>query len=115
MKTDRPTRILIVDDDPGHLITLKTIIGSWGYATETADDGDTAINRVKTESFDLILMDIRMARVSGIEALAQIKAYNPVIPVIIMTAYSSVASAIDALKKAPTTTWSSRWISISSN
>ncbi|VTR69319.1 fused DNA-binding response regulator in two-component regulatory system with ZraS: response regulator; sigma54 interaction protein [Desulfosarcina cetonica] len=99
MKTDRPTRILIVDDDPGHLITLKTIIGSWGYATETADDGDTAINRVKTESFDLILMDIRMARVSGIEALAQIKAYNPVIPVIIMTAYSSVASAIDALKK----------------
>ena len=98
MNTDRPIRILIVDDDPGHLITLKTLIGSWGYFAETADDGDTAIEQVKAGSFDLVLMDIRMARMGGIEALAEIKAYNPTIPVIIMTAYSSVESAIDALK-----------------
>jgi two-component system, NtrC family, response regulator HydG len=98
MNTNRSNRILIVDDDPGHLATLKTITRSWGYAIETADDGECAVERVTADPFDLVLMDIRMARMSGIEALAKIKAYNPSIPVIIMTAYSSVASAIDALK-----------------
>ncbi len=98
MTADRPNRILIVDDDPGHLTTLKTITRSWGYAVETADDGDRAIQQVTAGPFDLVLMDVRMARMSGIEALAQIKAYNPSIPVIIMTAYSSVESAVDALK-----------------
>ena len=98
MTTNRPTRILIVDDDPGHIATLKTITRSWGYLVETADDGDLALKRATSEPYDLILMDVRMARMSGIEALEQIKAYNPSIPIIIMTAYSSVESAVDALK-----------------
>jgi two-component system response regulator HydG len=98
MTASRLNRVLIVDDDPGHLATLKTIIRSWGYKVETAEDGDEAIQQVTAGPLDLVLMDVRMARMSGIEALAQIKAYNPSIPVIIMTAYSSVESAVDALK-----------------
>jgi two-component system response regulator HydG len=98
MTANRPIRILIVDDDPGHRTTLKTITRSWGYAVDTADDGETAVERVTTDPFDLVLMDVRMAKMDGIEALEQIKAYNPSIPVIIMTAYSSVESAVDALK-----------------
>jgi two-component system response regulator HydG len=98
MNAPRPTRILIVDDDPGHLTTLKTIVRSWGYVVETAEDGTQAVQWVKSEPVDLVLMDVRMARMSGIEALERIKAYNPSIPVIIMTAYSSVDSAVDALK-----------------
>lgn len=92
------TKILIVDDDPGHLVSVKTIIKSWGYAVETADDGNVAVERVKSSPVDLILMDVRMTRMSGIEALRQIKEYNPSIPVIIMTAYSSVDSAVEAIK-----------------
>ncbi|BBO73941.1 acetoacetate metabolism regulatory protein AtoC [Desulfosarcina widdelii] len=98
MTANRLSRILIVDDDPGHLTTLKTITRSWGYAVETADDGDRAVERVTTDPFDLVLMDVRMAKMGGIEALEQIRSYNPSIPVIIMTAYSSVESAVDALK-----------------
>jgi len=98
MTDNRPNRILIVDDDSGHQTTLKTIIRSWGYVVDTAEDGDTAIRRVNAAPFDLVLMDVRMARMGGIEALAQIKAYNPSIPVIIMTAYSSVETAVEALK-----------------
>jgi two-component system response regulator HydG len=98
MSTPRQTKILIVDDDPGHLTTLRTIIRSWGYAVQTASDGEGAIERVKSEPVDLVLMDVRMAKISGIQALEQIKSYNPSIPVIIMTAYSSVASAVGALK-----------------
>ncbi len=98
MTSPNTSKILIVDDDPGHLASVKMIIRSWGYYVETADDGDAAVGMVKSEPIDLILMDVRMTNMSGIEALKQIKAYNPAIPVIIMTAYSSVGSAVEALK-----------------
>jgi len=62
------------------------------------NDGSAAIEKVQNRAFDLILMDIRMIKVSGLEALNEIKAFNPAIPVIIMTAYSSVETAVEALK-----------------
>ncbi len=98
MTLRKTTKILIVDDDPGHLTTLKTITKSWGYTVEIANDGNVAVDMAKSVPVDLILMDVRMVNMSGIEALEQIKAYNPSIPVIIMTAYSSVESAVEALK-----------------
>ena len=69
--------ILVVDDDQAHRTMLKTLLGGWGYAIIEADDGSTAIEQVKKSPFDLVLMDIRMLTVSGIEALEQIKFYNP--------------------------------------
>lgn len=94
----KQTHMLVVDDDAGHLATLQTIARSWGYRVSTADDGSTAVAMVKEQPFDMILMDVRMAEMDGIEALRQIKSYNPAIPILIMTAYSSVASAVDAIK-----------------
>jgi two-component system response regulator HydG len=94
----KKNRILVVDDDPGHLVSIKTIIRSWGYSVETANDGSVAVDMVKSEPMDLVLMDVRMTKMSGLEALKQIKVYNPTIPVIIMTAYSSVDSAVEAIK-----------------
>jgi len=94
----KQTHLLIVDDDAGHLATLQTIARSWGYRVSVAEDGMTAVEMAKGQPFDLILMDVRMAALDGIEALRQIKTYNPAIPVLIMTAYSSVASAVEALK-----------------
>ena len=91
--------ILIVDDDPAHRTMLRTLIMGWGYMISEADDGQTAIENVHERPYDLILMDIRMLKVSGLAALAEIKAYNPAIPVIIMTAYSSVDTAVEAMKK----------------
>jgi two-component system, NtrC family, response regulator HydG len=91
--------ILIADDDDAHRIMLTTLLSGWGYRTFEADDGSTAIEMVKKRPFDLILMDIRMVKVSGLEALNAIKGINPAIPVIIITAYSSVETAIEAMKK----------------
>ncbi|GAB4334632.1 MAG: sigma 54-interacting transcriptional regulator [Desulfobulbaceae bacterium] len=91
--------ILIVDDDTAHLTMLKTILSGWGYGTEGVEDGADAIERVRDHPYDAVLMDVRMARVSGIEALQAIKEFNPAIPVIIMTAYSSVDSAVEAMKR----------------
>ena len=89
---------MVVDDDPAHRTMLKTLLTGWGYAIVEADDGATAIAHVHSRPFDLILMDIRMVTVSGLQALTEIKAFNPAIPIIIMTAYSSVESAVEALK-----------------
>lgn len=91
--------VLVVDDDPAHRTMLRTLLTGWGYRIKEADDGAGAIEMVHEQAFDLILMDIRMIKVSGLEALVEIKAFNPAIPVIIMTAYSSVESAVEALKK----------------
>lgn len=89
---------MVVDDDTGHRITLETIIKSWGYKVVKAADGDKAVELAQSTPFDLILMDVRMAKMDGIDAMGRIKAYNPAIPVVIMTAYSSVESAVDAMK-----------------
>lgn len=97
MKTGQS--ILVVDDDVAHRIMLKKLIGSWGYDISEAEDGAIAIEAVRQRAFDLILMDIRMLNISGIEALEQIKIINPAIPVIVMTAYASVETAVNALKK----------------
>jgi two-component system response regulator HydG len=96
---NKQNTVLVVDDDSAHRTMLRTLINGWGYAVSEADDGSTAIEKVKETSFDLVLMDVRMVKVSGLEALETIKSYNPAIPVIIMTAYSSIETAVEALKQ----------------
>jgi two-component system response regulator HydG len=91
--------VLVVDDDLAHRTMLRTLLSSWGYEVSEADDGGSAIEAVRRRPFDLVLMDIRMIHVSGIEALEEIKAFNPAIPVILMTAFASVETAVEALKK----------------
>jgi two-component system, NtrC family, response regulator HydG len=91
--------ILVVDDDTAHRTMLRTLVGGWGYEISEADDGEAAIRGVRQRPYDLVLMDVRMLKVSGLEALAAIKSINPAIPVVIMTAYSSVETAVAALKQ----------------
>lgn len=90
--------ILIVDDDNAHRDALKRLMRAWGYAVTEAEDGEQAIDLVRNHSFDLVLSDVRMARMDGINALKEILAYNPALPVILMTAYSSVETAVEALR-----------------
>ena len=91
--------ILVVDDDVAHRTMLRALLSGWGYEIREADSGEAAVEAVKDGPFDLILMDVRMIRMSGIEAMSGIKALNPSIPVIIMTAFASVETAVEALKK----------------
>jgi two-component system response regulator HydG len=90
--------ILVVDDDIAHRTMLRIMLG-WEYEICEADCGSTAIEKIKDTPFDLVLMDVCMPEISGVEALDKIKACNPEIPVIMMTAYSSNATAAEALKK----------------
>lgn len=90
--------ILVVDDDLAHRTMLRTMLRSWGYEAHEAGDGDEAIAAVREQAFDAVLTDVRMARVDGISALRGILEYNPALPVILMTAYSSVETAVEALR-----------------
>ena len=91
-------KILIVDDEPSHRLMLSAHLKS-GYDVSEASDGLTAVEAVKKRFFDLVLMDIRMPGMDGLEALRQIKAISPGIVVFIMTAFQSVETAREALRQ----------------
>jgi two-component system response regulator HydG len=90
--------ILIVDDDDAHREMIKAVLAEDGYIIHEADDGKQAIELVEKQFFSLILMDIKMKNVGGIEAFSRIKDISPSIPVIMITAYASVDTAVKALK-----------------
>ncbi len=91
-------KILIVDDEQSHRTMLKAVLSTEGYVISEADDGISAIKAVENQPFDLVLMDIRMTDMDGIEAMREIKKISPSIPVVMMTAYASVKTAVEALK-----------------
>lgn len=90
--------ILLVEDDLSHCTILQALISGWGYRVSVAHNGRQALEQVRAQPFDLILSDVRMAEMDGIAALKAIKSYNPAIPILIMTAYSNVESAVEAIK-----------------
>ncbi|MBZ4647891.1 MAG: Response regulator of zinc sigma-54-dependent two-component system [Desulfomicrobiaceae bacterium] len=92
-------RILVVEDDHAHGVMLEVMLSGWGYEVVRVEDGEAAVEQVRAEPFDAVLTDIRMARMDGITALHHIRAINPALPVLIMTAYSSVESAIQAVRE----------------
>jgi two-component system response regulator HydG len=90
--------ILVVDDDIAHRTMLRILLG-WEYEIVEADCGSKAIEKVQNAPFDLVLMDVCMPEISGVEALDRIKATNPKVPVIMMTAYASAETANRAMEK----------------
>jgi len=95
---DEKRRILVVDDEESHRIMLRAVLSADGYVVTEASDGTEAVRAVGKEAFDLILLDIRMTNMDGIEALTEIRKISPLVPVLIMTAYASVKTAVEALK-----------------
>jgi two-component system, NtrC family, response regulator HydG len=81
-------RILVVDDNRSLVEALADVFEAKGYDVTQAYDGVQALEKVRANSFDCILMDIRMPRLSGVDAFKEIKKLSPGTPVILMTAYS---------------------------
>ena len=90
--------VLIVDDLLSIHEMLEAVIQPTGYSTAFATDGEKALARYKAEKYDLVLADIDMKPMDGITLLRQLRAYDPTAVVIIMTAYASTESAVQALK-----------------
>ena len=92
------SRILIVDDEPSILSVLSTLLKAQGHDVNPVLGGDKALEVLAEEAFELMISDIRMSPVDGLELLAQARSRFPDMGVIMITAYGSVETAVDAMK-----------------
>ena len=90
--------ILYVDDEPSLRILVQDQLISEGHTVDTAEDGDVAIAMLAKKSYDVILLDIRMPRVSGIEVLKHMREKKVKSRTIVLTAVDDLAVAIEAVK-----------------
>ncbi len=96
---EEKTSVLIVDDNKSLCRVLSYILNQKGYATTIASDGLEAIKLVEETSFDIILMDLRMPHMNGVEAFKEIKKLRPDAAVVMMTAYSVEELVQEALEE----------------
>jgi len=90
-------RILVVDDQRNMRTTLAIILGDAGYEVVEAYDGEHARDAINSDAFDLVITDLRMGGLDGIEVLRHAKAFAPATEVIIMTAFGTIESAVEAI------------------
>lgn len=91
-------RILVIDDDPQMRLALSEALGKAGFSVYTAEDGNTARELMSKSCFDLVITDVRMPGGDGFDILRYVKEKFPFLPVILITAYASVDSAVSAMK-----------------
>ncbi len=92
-------KILIVDDDAELRSTLTEILGEAGYRIDKAASGREALDKIHSADFDIILLDLMMPGMNGMEVLSEVRKTRPRIKVIIITAFATVNNAVDAIKK----------------
>jgi two-component system NtrC family response regulator len=91
--------ILIVDDEKNYLVVLEALLGSEGYEILTTDNAREAVRSVRESDLDLVITDMKMPGMSGMELLEECKKIRPELPVIMMTAYGTIEMAVEAMKK----------------
>jgi two-component system response regulator HydG len=92
-------KLLVVDDQRNMRATTAIVLRAAGHAVEEAEDGASAVQRVQSESFDVVLTDLRMPNVDGMEVLRAIQQVAPETQVIVMTAYGTIESAVEAIRR----------------
>jgi two-component system response regulator AtoC len=97
-RTKIPTSVLAVDDETPLLFALKTVLEQEGYEVQTAQDGVTAINCIQSAPFDIVLLDVKMPRVDGIEVLRFIREHFLDTQVIMLTGMSDVRTAVECMQ-----------------
>lgn len=91
--------ILVVDDDPYVLESISSLLKAFSYPVITCGSAEDAVSILNMHEIDVVLSDIKMPRVTGVELLVKIHAMDPQMPVILMTAYADLDTAVDALKQ----------------
>jgi two-component system, NtrC family, response regulator len=96
---DSVDTILIVDDEKNYLLVLEALLNAEGYETMTAQNVDEALRLLEGSDLDLVLTDMKMPGLSGMDLLVECKKRKPELPVIMMTAYGTIEMAVEAMKK----------------
>ncbi|EPK4133437.1 two-component system response regulator GlrR [Klebsiella pneumoniae] len=99
MTIRKPARLLLVDDDPGLLKLLGMRLVSEGYSVVTAESGPEALRVLGREKVDLVISDLRMDEIDGLQLFSEIQKGHPGMPVIILTAHGSIPDAVAATQQ----------------
>ena len=91
--------ILLIDDEKSIRNVLKDILQHEGYRIEEAADGEQGLQKLAAQPFDLVLCDIKMPKMDGLEVLQQIMQLQPDVPVIMISGHGTIETAVDAVKK----------------
>ena len=98
-KDKNDIRILVVDDEQGIRDLLSFELGSQGYSIVTASDGLEAVEKVRSGKFHLVISDLKMPKMGGVETLEEIKKIDPGVEVIMATGFGTIEIAVDSMKK----------------
>lgn len=93
------TRVLLVDDEEKFLEVLSQRLGTRGIDASTATSGEEALVKIKNKNFDVIILDVMMPGIGGIESLKRIRQENPEVQIIMLTGKSSIEKAVTAMKE----------------
>ena len=91
-------RILLIEDDAGTAASLQRVLRDEGYEVDVADRGDTGLERARQNSYSVVITDLRLPGLSGLELVAQLHALKPKQPILLMTAHGTTETAIEATK-----------------
>src|SRR3954466_3967726 len=91
-------RILIVDDDHGQRSLLETFLRAQGFRTQSAASGEAALQLLGEDAFAMMISDVRMPGMSGIETLRRVRQKHPDLPVLLVTAFADIRSAVAAMR-----------------
>ncbi|MEZ4280966.1 MAG: sigma-54 dependent transcriptional regulator [Myxococcota bacterium] len=98
LKRPEPRKVLVVDDDPSILAMTEDLLGEAGFEVGKCGSGREALERIREQDFDVVLTDLQMPGGDGLELLAGVREQSPETPVIIMTAFGTIQSAVDAMR-----------------
>jgi len=93
-----PSRLLIIDDDESVRLLLRDLLEEAGYTVRTAKSGEEALQLIRVATYDIIITDLRLSGMYGLEVVKEVRAIDPGIDVIVMTGYASVNSAVESMK-----------------
>jgi two-component system response regulator HydG len=91
-------QILIVDDDAGQRSLLSSFLDTQGFVTSTASSGEEALDQLQKRAFDMMISDVRMNGISGLETLRRARLQHRTLPVLLVTAYADIREAVDAIR-----------------
>ena len=91
-------RILLVDDEEEFVRALAKRLAARGLEVETASDGESAIEKIKGSEFDVIVLDLAMPNMDGIETLRRLRAIDPDLQVVLLTGHGTVKTGVEAMK-----------------
>src|ERR1041385_6648124 len=91
-------KILLIEDDPGIVMTLRRVLTGEGHETLVETRGDNGLNRARQDEFDVVITDMKLPGVNGLELVRELHSAQPRLPIILITAHGTTETAIEATK-----------------